>query len=159
MESNSNNKEKKRLFGKRKAKQGKGAEASQQRSHFRLPYEVAVEFKLVNNVKSDDITTGEANVAAVSNLSGGGLKLMTYVDLKVKQIILITVPLNDDVLFATGEVRAKYSEPHDVYPYQYGIMFIGISSIDQDKIMRYLFQEEQKYMASPSAPPQQPPEG
>ena len=62
--------------------------------------------------------------------------------LDVNEHVLITFKLNDDILILTGEVRVKLDDPGSEFRYQYGIMFTGMSRVDQDIVYKYLFQEQ-----------------
>jgi len=128
-----------------KAKKAGPADADgiiQKRDHFRLPCNFLTDFKLLETDESGNVTPGIPNPGCISNLSGGGLKLQADLVMKEEDRILITLTIDDSPIHLVGEVRVKYDTPNASYPYQYGIVFKGISDADQDKIFRYLFREQ-----------------
>ena len=114
----------------------------QKRDHFRLACNLPTEFKLLVKDETGEVTPSGPNDGCVTNLSGGGLKLQTGFDMPEESRILISLRIYDETLYLVGEIRVKYNNPLAIHPFQYGVVFRGISDADRDKIYRYLFKEQ-----------------
>ena len=119
-------------------------ERLQRRNFFRLSCYIPAKFTFLKKNESDQLISNEPHNGIICDLSGGGIKMTTKLEMEEKDCILISLPLDDNDLFLTGEIRVKYGNPNATHQFQYGIMFSDISVMDQNKIVRYLF-EQQKH--------------
>ena len=118
-------------------------ESLQQRKHYRLSCHVPIKFTLSERDESYQCVTCGSFDGITSNISGGGLKMTTDIEMKENETILISMHLDDDFLLLVGEIRAKYSD-NAPYQFQYGVRFNGISDTDQDTIVRYIFRQQNR---------------
>ena len=112
------------------------------RNHFRLVCRIPASVKIVRRNALGYMIPGEPQNSIICNISGGGVRLLANFNLDVNERLLITFKLNDDILILTGEIRVKLDDPGSEFRYQYGVMFTGMSRIDQDIVYKYLFQEQ-----------------
>ena len=135
-------------------------EAPQRRNFFRLDCNIPIQFNCLDSRNRQSCS--EPRDGVICNLSGGGVGLITEFEMEEKDRIFFYLNLDVDELFLSGEVQQEYRnadrdscEDSDVdsneysntysdtvHLFQYGIMFIDISIVDQDRIVRYLFQQQ-----------------
>ena len=113
-----------------------------QRNYFRLVCRIPASIKIVRKNVSGYMIPGEPHDTIICNISGGGVRILANFIVDADERILITFKLNDDILILTGEIRVKLDDPGSEFRYQYGVMFTGMSRIDQDIVYKYLFQEQ-----------------
>ena len=119
-------------------------ESLQKRSFFRLPINLPVKYSLLRENEYGQIVANKMHDGNISNLSGGGMKMVTTVEMEEKDRIFVSLNLDGVELFLTGEIRLKHHSPDETSKFQYGLMFVDISETDQDKIVRYLFQQQNR---------------
>ena len=114
----------------------------QKRNHFRLTCNIPINFRLLHDDDSGYLIPDEPQGGTICNISGGGLKLLSNAKTGENDYILIFLDLNGIAMQLMGEIRVAYQNPDSMFPYQYGVMFCGISDTDQCNIVRYLFQQQ-----------------
>ena len=118
------------------------AESLQKRDHFRLACNIPIDFTLSEKDESGRWITGGTYSGNICNISGGGLKMTSGVELEEQNTILISLPLDNHNLLVAGIVRTKFSSYDAPNQFHYGIMFDNISNADQDIIVRYIFHQQ-----------------
>ena len=139
-----------------------GGEAQQRRNFFRLDCHFPIQFKRFDKNQQSLRSYNTQHCGLIRNLSGGGVKLVTECEMEEKDFISFNLNLDGDELFLMGEVKINYGYAArdfcgkskanwNAYSnanstatrlFQYGVMFNGISVVDQDKIVRYLFRQQ-----------------
>ena len=114
----------------------------QKRDHFRLPCSIPIQIRVMQRDEKGLLIPGDPHAATVCNLSGSGLKLLSKVEAKAYDYIVMNFALRGIDMQLVGEIRVKYNTPRSTHPFQYGVMFSGISDADQANIVRFLFQEQ-----------------
>ena len=114
----------------------------QKRDNFRLSCSFATDFKLLTKDENGQVIPSDRYEGCISNLSGGGIKMQAALKMEENDRVLIALHLEKDTLYLMGEIRVRYETPNASYPYQYGIMFKGITDSDRDRIFKYLFHEQ-----------------
>ena len=122
-------------------KESKG-KVSQRRNSFRLVCNIPATLKTVTRSDTGRIIQGPPYETTICNISGGGARLLATYPMEQDDKILLTFKLLDEILILTGEVRIVYYNPEAELPYQFGVMFTGLSDKDQDKIFKYIYQEQ-----------------
>ncbi|MBS4024783.1 MAG: flagellar brake domain-containing protein [Clostridia bacterium] len=111
----------------------------QRRDYVRIPAKVPVEFGIASPDKDlTDLTTFKANSV---DISGGGLKLLTNVPVKERDLLQLTLFIEGEaiLLYGTviranievGENRAKNSTV--------GVQFVNIHESNRDRIVKFVF--------------------
>ena len=126
------------------------SESLQRRNFFRMACDVPTSFMLLKKNESGCPVSNEFHDGIICNLSGGGVKMITDLEMEEEDRLLISLPLDGDDLFLPGEIRAKYNNNNAIHPFQYGIMFSDISLTNQDRIARYLFREQMQHLVRPA---------
>ena len=134
----------------------------QRRNFFRLDCHIPIQFNWLDKDFQSRQGCSEPYDGLICNLSGGGVRLTTEFEMEEKDCITFYLNLDGDEFFLSGEVQQEYrsagrdsdgdsgansnayldAHSDTVHSFQYGIMFIGISIVDQDRIIRYLFQQQ-----------------
>ena len=121
---------------------------TQKRDFFRLDCHIPTSFTLLAKDELGKLVIKDSYEGIISNISGGGVNLVTEIELAEKVNIFIRLRLDEEEMFLVGEIRVKYSNPDEVFPFQYGVMFSDISALEQEKIIKYLF-KLQKNLTKP----------
>ena len=119
-------------------------ESLQKRNFYRLPCHIPIKFSLLKEDEYGQIVANSMHDANITNLSGGGIKMSSTVEMDERDRIFFSLNLDGNDMFLTGEVRLKHSSPDDSARYQYGLMFIDISEANQDRIIRYIFHQQNR---------------
>ena len=114
-----------------------------QRGFFRCACNIPALFSLSEFDESGALVPHGYKKGSILNLSGGGLVLASRFEVHNGNLIFLSFNLDDIKMNTLGEVRRKtiydFNMPN---PYQYGVMFVGIGRVDQDKIVRYLYRQQ-----------------
>jgi len=79
----------------------------------------------------------------IKDLSGGGLVLVSDFEVSNGSLVFLTFALDDQKMTALGEVRRKSKNDYDRnFPFQYGVMFVGLDRNDQDRIVGFLYRQQ-----------------
>ena len=119
-------------------------DSKNRRAYFRMPCDIETDFVYLKTNDLGRFVGAEQHSGCIRDLSGGGIRLITYAEMDINDRIMITMHLDDEVLFLTGDIQAKQSIPQEDYKMKYGIKFVDISDLDQEKIIHYLFIQQRK---------------
>ena len=117
-------------------------ESLQKRDYFRLSTGIPIKYTYTEKDELGKWSALRSYDAMAINLSGGGIMMTTEVDLAIYDFVLISMPLDDDDMLLVGEIRTKDRFEHCGGKFRYGIKFRDISDIDRDKIIRYIFRQQ-----------------
>ena len=112
------------------------------RNHFRWTCQVPIRFRFAKTEEQERHNSAEVHNGIITDLSAGGMKLMTRVVMEEKDRIFFTLDLDGVELFLLGEIKGLHGSEGLNNQFQYCVMFIGLSYIEQDKIVRYLFRKQ-----------------
>jgi c-di-GMP-binding flagellar brake protein YcgR len=112
----------------------------QRRGLFRFTCAIPVTFTVV----SENGDQSETQEGMIRDLSGGGMKMLSRLNMQEKSLIRVMLQLEDDYIMAFGEVLAKSDVPDSIYEFQYGVKFAVMPEADQEKIIRFLYNEQRK---------------
>ena len=121
-------------------------EKVQRRNAFRFACSVPFAFNVVNiNGEQDPLTEG-----VIRDLSSGGIKFITTAKFEMGSLLRIDLNLNDDYVMAFGIVVMHRHKPDNIkYPHTYGIRFEVMPVSDEERIVRYIYNEQRKLLKRP----------
>ncbi|MCL2605027.1 MAG: flagellar brake protein [Defluviitaleaceae bacterium] len=121
-------------------------EKVQRRNAFRFICSIPVTF----NVVADSGEQSTRTEGVVRDLSSGGIKMITTISIPQGSLLRIDLFLDDDYVMAFGHVLMTKHTPENVkYPYQYGIRFEVLPESDEERIVRYVYNEQRKLLKRP----------
>lgn len=114
----------------------------QDRSFFRLPISMKAEKKFKVIDKNKEIVLEE--ICKVSDISGGGVKVLSNFKHQVKEQILLAIYIDNKELNLLGEV-VRVSESLDKnYNFEIGIKFLNIDNSQRDTIVKFIFEQQRE---------------
>lgn len=120
-------------------------EIVQRRSFVRVPLILDVLCAMVPLEKDSHNLNNQVNVfkACSLDMSGGGMKIIVddnlKYELKMDDIIMVTIPMEDDSLTIKGRV-VRISRNQDNSKLVVGLAFTDLDKINRERIIRVLFQ-------------------
>ena len=119
-------------------------ERIQQRDFFRLSCSIPLDFQIRIENESGIQFSDEMYSGIIQDLSGGGIRMATKTDIAAYKPIKFNLQLDDDIYELLGEIIFKKHNPHAALPFTYGVMFLGLSEVDREKIVIYLHHAQLK---------------
>ncbi len=133
----------------------------QRRSYYRIPCDIEAQFRVLpEDVKISKVTeenldyymemSGESDMikGAILDISGGGVRLRTYHKAPEKSVLLMSFIMeNETYIFEPLLLgRVLHCDPVDNSSeiYEYRVEFQGISEVDREIIIKFIFEEERK---------------
>ena len=96
------------------------------RNFFRLHYLKIVSFQIM--VEKNGLPfSNETYSGIIRDLSGGGMKMVTTIDIPKNKLIKLKLRIDNEIFELFGEISFKRYNKKAVQPYTYGIMFLDIS--------------------------------
>ena len=90
---------------------------------------------------------GDPIEGIIRDLSGGGIKYISKENIPEDALLRIDLHLDDSFIMAFGFIKMKKYNPDGVrYPFAYGISFEAMSERDQERIMRFVYNEQSKML-------------
>lgn len=120
-------------------------EKIQRREFFRFNCMLPLKFQKLEQeetIDSDKDTTLLKGI--IKDIGGGGIRFLSDESLKEGDKIKCLIKLKDDYIIVLGKLLYKEKFPRSVYVYQYRIKFINIKQEDQEKIIRFIFEEQRR---------------
>ena len=118
----------------------------QQRNFYRLPYTNVVNFQIKTEDEAGVHFTDETYNGIIRDLSGGGIKMVSKTNIEIHGIIKFNLQLDDKTYELFGKIMVKKHEQHALQPYSYGVMFLGISEDDREKLLLFLHYQQLKQL-------------
>lgn len=123
----------------------------QRRMFFRLPVSLDIFVKLLTSQETGENETfdngfseGKIIKALTKDISGGGVCFLAQDEFNVHDIILTKIPIEDEELVLKAQILRKERVNHQIYRFMYGCKFIEARENEIDKIVRFIFKEQQK---------------
>jgi c-di-GMP-binding flagellar brake protein YcgR len=116
-------------------------EKTSQRDFFRYNCAIDTDFYILNE---DGEPEGESIKGMIRDVGGGGMRLMSKTRVPVNSIIRLTLLLERSELMIFGQVILYDRNPNALFPFQYRIRFTAMSSAEQDKLIKFIHQEQRK---------------
>jgi c-di-GMP-binding flagellar brake protein YcgR len=121
-------------------------EKVQRRTAFRFTCSIPVTF----NVVADNGEQSPRTEGIVRDLSSGGIKMNTTIPIASGSLLRVDLFLDDDYVMAFGLVlMVKHTPENKKLPYQYGIRFEVLPESDEERIVRYVYNEQRKLLKRP----------
>ena len=119
-------------------------ESLQQRDHYRLECHIPITFRLHSQQPSGTIDDCGPFQGSTINLSGGGLKITSKIDMEENTLLTVRITLDGHEMRIMGEVRAKYNDRSAPNRFQYGVMFSDVKEVDQKRIIHYIYMQQKQ---------------
>ncbi|WAM32121.1 flagellar brake protein [Caldicellulosiruptor naganoensis] len=123
----------------------------QRRMFFRLPINLDIFVKLldsqegeVNGGLQNGFSEGKIVKALTKDISGGGVCFLTQEEFNIHDIILTKIPIENEELVLKAQILRKERIEHHIYRFMYGSKFIEAKQNEIDKIVRFIFKEQQR---------------
>lgn len=121
-------------------------EKIQRRNAFRFACTLPFTF----NVIADDGRQSPRIEGVIRDLSSGGIKIVTKANIPDNVLLRIDLNLDEEYIMAFGQIRMKKHVPDNIkYPYTYGISFELLPEADEERIVRYVYNEQRKLLKRP----------
>ena len=111
----------------------------QRRDFFRFICVMDMKFSVIHNSEHTLIHN-----AIIKDISAGGIKFITNINLDLEQLIECNIMLNTTTILAKGKVLEKQYVSETIMKFQYRVLFLDMSRNTQDIIMHYIFTEQKK---------------
>ncbi len=117
-------------------------ERRQRREYFRLEKSLPFSFRIIGQGKQDG--TDEVHKGMVMDISGGGAKVLSPIPLSPGQLLECWVDLEgEDRIAARCEVLRQDRVEREELEYEIGLRFVDLDRDTRDRIVRFIFQEQQ----------------
>jgi len=103
-----------------------------------VPYTNILSFQVRIEDESGINFSDEMYSGIIRDLSGGGIKMVTKIDIEAHGIIKFNMQIDSKDYELFGKIMFKKHDWHALQPYTYGIMFLGISEADRETLILYL---------------------
>ena len=70
--------------------------------------------------------------------------MASKIDIDIHGIIMFNLRLGDKMYELFGKIMVKKYDQYVTLPYTYGVMYLGISEADREKLILYLHNEQLK---------------
>lgn len=114
----------------------------QRRNYFRLKALRNIKIRKVVNLKEK--LYGEYAIAAMVDISGGGLAFNANEELEINDFIEVALELNSNTINLLGKIVRAERDDSKPKKYSYGINFDKITEVERNVIMRFIFEEQRK---------------
>jgi len=119
-------------------------ESIQQRQFFRFDCSLPIRYNIIDG--NEDYENPDDTPAITSGLirdiSGGGIALMSNETMKVNQRLKCQIMLGHDYLIIIGKIVNIKQSNNSNFKYVYNVMYSGITGADQERIVKYIFNEQ-----------------
>ena len=119
---------------------------TQRRNAFRFACNIEFAFNIMHgNGEQSDLLNG-----VIRDLSSGGIKITTPANIPENALLRIDLPLGETVMMCFGVVRMKRHTPENISnPYTYGISFEVMSEREEERIVKFVYDEQRKLLRRP----------
>ena len=122
------------------------AQKYQRREFFR--FECSIHFNFGVLADAYDIAldkpTPEMHPALTRDISAGGMCFMSNLDAEIKSRCKCQIPLGGDDFTTFGIIMHRQQLRDMHYKFQYRVMFMDLTAMEKDRIVKYIFTEQRK---------------
>jgi len=83
----------------------------------------------------------------IKDISGGGLRFVTNLDMEMDQRIKCILLIGEECIISIGVIVRRQFFPKSNYKYQFNIKFAGMPGFEQEKIVKFIFEEQKKELS------------
>ena len=122
------------------------AQKYQRREFFRFECSIYLRFGILADEYdiARDEPKPEMYEALAKDISAGGICFMSNHETGVKERVKCKIPLGSDVLYTFGVIMYCQKLQDMPYRYQYRVIFSELTSLEKDRIVKYIFIEQRK---------------
>ncbi len=110
---------------------------TQRRENFRMDCRLFFEFK-----KNTQILATSGQDGVIIDLSAGGIKFLSNIELQKREIIEFSLILNGDLIFLEAEIMYIDECNDEFYNHQYRCKLNNVLDSDKDNIIQYILDEQ-----------------
>jgi c-di-GMP-binding flagellar brake protein YcgR len=117
-------------------------EKVQRRDFFRFNCSIPIlYFPLNDNGETDEKSPKEG---VIRDIGGGGMRMLSRDIIPDNTIIRAMLQLDSESIMIFGQVLRREELPNAMISHQYRIKFAAMSTLDQDKIIQYIYNQQRK---------------
>jgi c-di-GMP-binding flagellar brake protein YcgR len=120
-------------------------ERIQLRNFFRVQCTINTKFTVVQEI--EDGSPPPQYDGVIRDMGGGGIKMLSKHGMEQGTMITVILDIESEKLLVFGEVMHTVFNRGMSLPFQYGIKFTALSKTDQEKIVRFLTNEQRKLLS------------
>lgn len=125
-------------------------EKEQRRNHFRLNRNLLIKFSVITD-KEDGISAGisldEMPAGITKDISGGGVRFVTNEKLPDDAVLRCIMIIENQPFIAIAKLMYSVTFKNANYKYQYRVKFISVIPEEQERLIKYIFNEQRIQMA------------
>lgn len=114
----------------------------QRRDFYRLKVMIDIQVRLVENY--DEKKYGEKSKGNMLDISSGGLSFCSRTEYQEKDILELTLDLNDNKLIVFGEIVRRTLNDNYRSPYSYGVKYVRMNVIERNVITKFIYEEQRR---------------
>ncbi|MCL2874099.1 MAG: flagellar brake domain-containing protein [Defluviitaleaceae bacterium] len=125
-------------------------EKEQRRGHFRLSKNLPIKFSVINdgddesivNIAIDDMFTG-----ITKDISGSGIRFVSNEKLEDNAKLGCVILIENEPFIAIARLLFTVTFKDAIYKYQYRVKFLSVLPEEQDRLVKYIFNEQRIQMS------------
>ena len=125
-------------------------EKEQRRSHFRLSRNLPIKFSVIAE-NEDGVSAGmsldEMPVGITKDISGGGIRFVSNERLPDNANLRCVLLIEGEPFIAIARLMYSVSFKDTAYNYQYRVKFISVLPEEQERLIKYIFNEQRVQMS------------
>jgi c-di-GMP-binding flagellar brake protein YcgR len=125
-------------------------EIFQRREFYRFACYLPFSFAPLSDDEEEDVDNfmliSSMKQGEIRDLSGGGIRFVSNEVIADDTKIRCALDLGDDLIITVGRVLNSVKSEDRRYDYEYRVIFIGILKTDQERIIRYIFNEQRRQL-------------
>lgn len=115
----------------------------QRRDFFRFECTLNAKVGRIDDSKEKDLKDTMYYSSIIHDISGGGIRMSSDLELKHGDKIECVLELEKDSVLVIGKV-VRVSTSKGIYKHEYGINFLSISNQNREQIVKYIFEQQRK---------------
>ncbi|MDR1705612.1 MAG: flagellar brake protein [Clostridiales bacterium] len=124
-------------------------EIMQRREFYRFACYLPFAFASVSDDDDDAdqyMSIGSMSRGEIRDLSGGGMKFVSNEELSDNSKVRCALDLGTDLIITVGKVLGHSDAKDRNFKYEYRLIFVGILQTDQERIIKYIFNEQRRQL-------------
>jgi c-di-GMP-binding flagellar brake protein YcgR len=114
----------------------------QRRDFYRLKVMIDIQVRLVEDY--DGKKYGEASKGNILDISSGGLSFCSRTEFQKKDMLELTLDLNDNKLIVFGEIVRRTLNDNYRAPYSYGVKYVKMNVTETNIITKFIYEEQRR---------------